>query len=88
MPLKKEHVWCERPLGHSRQDRIFNRREVRRCDADIRARDDARRSRNAVLTHRRADAARHLEELCAYTEKMIAGLESAEGARAALANAA
>ena len=41
----------------------------------------------AVLTRRRADAARHLEELRAYTERMISVLQT-EAAQPKLANAA
>ena len=42
----------------------------------------------AVLTHRRADAARHLTELRAYAEKMISVLQATEAAQRRLANAA
>jgi hypothetical protein len=42
----------------------------------------------AVLTHRRADAARHLAELRAYTEKMISMLQGTEAAQPKLAEAA
>ena len=42
----------------------------------------------AVLTHRRADAARHLAELRAYTEKMISMLQGTEAAQPRLADAA
>ena len=42
----------------------------------------------AVLTHRRADAARHLTELRAYTDKMSSVLQATEAAQRRLANAA